>query len=226
MMTGRLRTRTVIFAALLLGGAACDRGSSDGAPGDVSSSGSSLGTAGAHEHGVARVNVAVEGNGATIEFFAPGQSVYGFEGEPRDAQQETARSAGIERLKQAIPRMFVFDPSLDCRFGSPHVELEDDDHAEADHHEGAEAQSDEEEAAHEEDAPREAHESEHAGDEGGHDEIHAEVEVQCARSPAGTDLRLAVTESFPAIVQIDLQVLSEAQQSGARVAASGHTVQL
>ncbi|MGH7577941.1 MAG: ZrgA family zinc uptake protein, partial [Longimicrobiales bacterium] len=202
------------------------RGSSDGAPGGVGSSGGSLGTAGAHEHGVARVNVAVEGNGATIEFFAPGQSVYGFEGEPRDAQQATARAAGIERLKQEVPRMFAFDPSLDCRFGSPHVELEDDDHAEGEHHDEAATRGGEQEAAPLAEESHEAHESEHTGEEYPHDEIHAEVEVQCARSPAGTDLRLAVTESFPEIVQIDLQVLSEAQQSGARVAASGHSVQL
>lgn len=223
-MTRRRRAPAAMITALVFIGAACGRESSDGADG-VSSSGGSLGAAGAHEHGVARVNVAVQGDGAVIEFFAPGQSIYGFEGEPRNAEQESARVAGIERLKEQIPRMFAFDPSLGCQFGSPRVELEDDEHAADDHHEEGEPHHDERPAdgADEHD---EANEAEHAQDEDQHDEVRAEVEVQCARSPVGTDLRLAVTESFPEIVQIDLQVLSDAQQSGARVTASGYVTRL
>jgi hypothetical protein len=101
--------------------------------------------------------------------------------------------------------MFVFDTSAGCAFEPSQVWV-----VEGEQHAGR--------------AP-DTSQTEHA-DEEEHGEVHARVEVRCARTPEGTKMHMAVTEVFPNIVNVDLQVLSKSVQSGARVAASGTTVQL
>lgn len=222
-------TNATALAALAIMATACGAPGANDAGAAATSAEGALGAAGAHEHGVARVNVAIDGSTATIEFFAPGQSIYGFEGRPRTDEEAAKRAAGLEQLAERLPRMFVFDPLLDCRFDSPNVRLEGDDHtADGAHHHDRERHADTTHQGHAEEHTDE-HEDEpggHAHEDDEHGEVHAEVEVRCGRSPIGTDLRLDVASSFPDITYVDLQVLSDAVQSGARVRASGHVAKL
>jgi hypothetical protein len=48
----------------------------------------------AHEHGVARLNLAVAGNSLTIELFSPAANIVGFEHHPRtQAQKDQVKEA-------------------------------------------------------------------------------------------------------------------------------------
>jgi hypothetical protein len=195
--------QAVVLLCVLAGCRAPDH-DGHGAAADGKSAEDALGTAGAHEHGVARVNVAVENTTITIEFFAPGASIFGFEGEADTPERQRQRDAGLERLRTGITSMFQLEASLGCVAAEPAVAIEETEHHEAE----------------KDSAGSTDHEQEQ------HGEVHAEIEFRCARSPAGSTLKLAITERFPEIGKADLQVLSDARQAGARVNASGYVVKL
>lgn len=67
----------------------------------------------AHEHGAARLDIAVEGNTVSLQFEAPLESLFGFERVPRNAAERRLVDAGIARLK-AGERMFQLDPAAGC----------------------------------------------------------------------------------------------------------------
>lgn len=199
-----------------------------------------LGNEGAHEHGVARVNVAVEGSTATIEFVSPAMGIYGFEHEAVSAEDRARQEEGLEMLRTRFASMFVLDDELGCTFTPVHVGMAGDDHAheagddhahdEADDH----AHEEGEDHAHEEaaaaspeqqivDTPAAAP----SGDD--HDHAHAEVvaefTVSCDSPLAGRRLTLAVADVFPGIQSLDVQVLGD-QVTGGRYQATGVGVEL
>lgn len=176
-----------------------------------------LGSEGAHEHGVARVNVAVEGSTATIEFESPAMGIYGFEHEAVSAEDLARQEEGLETLRTRFASMFVLDEGLGCSLTPVHVGMTGDDHA---HEEDEEHAHDEgEEHAHDEAAS--------AGDtqEPTHAEVVAEFTVSCASPLSGSRLTFAVADVFPGIQSLDVQVLGD-QVTGGRYQASGAGVEL
>ena len=69
----------------------------------------------AHVHGVAEINIAVEGAKATVEFRAPAESLMGFEHEAKSESDKKKRDAALEQLRTKKDQMVVFDPKLDCK---------------------------------------------------------------------------------------------------------------
>jgi hypothetical protein len=204
-----------------------------------------MGTEGAHEHGVARLNVVVEGTTATIEFISPAMGVYGFEYEPSTDDDRRRQAEGLETLRTRFAEMLVFDPGLGCTVEPIHVGMEGEahDHAASDahaddeehvhdpaHHEGEEYAGHEAEHAHEEEGEHaheeegeHAHEGEQAHD--GHAEVHGEFRVTCLQPLAGTRLTLNFGEVLPAVEQLDVQVIGD-RPVGGRYRATGTGVQL
>lgn len=150
---------------------------------------------GAHVHGLADMNIAVDGEVLEIELVAPAANIVGFEHAPRTDEQHAALDAAKQRLREA-DTIFGIDPAAECR--ASHVEvhstLEDaDDH---DHH-------------HHDDH---AHDHDHA-----HSDIVAQYRFECARPErlAGLDVRLF--EPFPGNEAIQVQVLTATSQDGLRL---------
>ena len=54
----------------------------------------------AHVHGVAEINIAVDGSKADVEFRAPAESVMGFEHEAKSESDKKKRDAALERCKR------------------------------------------------------------------------------------------------------------------------------
>ena len=87
----------------------------------------------AHEHGKAKIGIAVEGNRAMIDFEAPAEGVIGFEREPRTPAQKAQQQAGLQAMRNRIGEIVRFDPSLQCRYQPQSVEAKrepGEDHAE------------------------------------------------------------------------------------------------
>jgi hypothetical protein len=74
----------------------------------------------AHEHGVARLDVAVAGNSITVTLDTPLDSIVGFERAPRN-DAERARVAKAEASLREAAQLFVFDAAAGCTAGK--VEL-------------------------------------------------------------------------------------------------------
>jgi hypothetical protein len=70
--------------------------------------------AGPHEHGVARMNVAIDGQQVQVSIQVPLESLLGYERAPRDANEKAQAMAMLERLKQA-QEVVVTPPAAQCR---------------------------------------------------------------------------------------------------------------
>ena len=76
---------------------------------------------GAHEHGIAHLDVGVDDGGVVITLDTPLEALVGFEHAPRDARQRDALARMVDRLKSA-DRMFALDPAAGCRLDAATVE--------------------------------------------------------------------------------------------------------
>ncbi len=76
----------------------------------------------AHQHGIARLEVAVDGNALQISLDGPADTFLGFEHAPRtDAQKQTVASVG-QQLAQAT-RLFTPAANADCRAAPARVDI-------------------------------------------------------------------------------------------------------
>ena len=70
----------------------------------------------AHEHGVAHMNVAFEGNELYIEFISPAANIVGFEHQPRTQEQKAAVKAAIKKL-EAGEKLFALPSDVGNKLG-------------------------------------------------------------------------------------------------------------
>jgi Protein of unknown function (DUF2796) len=87
---------------------------------------------GAHVHGIATVNIAIEERTATIEFISPAESIMGFEHRATSAADQKRQAMALDLLRNKIGSMVVFDPALGCTFSATTVDVlhQDKEHAE------------------------------------------------------------------------------------------------
>ncbi len=75
----------------------------------------------AHDHGQARLDIAVEGSRITLQMASPLDNLLGFERAPRTEAERKSAAALVSRL-QAADALFKPDPAAQCRLAT--VELE------------------------------------------------------------------------------------------------------
>lgn len=75
----------------------------------------------AHEHGVARLDVAVDGNTLTIALDTPLDSLLGFERAPRSEAEKRAAEKAVATLR-AADALFAIDPAARCTSSSVTLE--------------------------------------------------------------------------------------------------------
>ena len=169
--------------------------SSSPRPGPPLVEGERLGTAGAHEHGIARLGLAVDGTRLTVDLELPAESVFGFEHAPRTAQERATAAEALDRLRTGGARLLAFPDGATCALASAEVqgpEGVEDDHVGEDGH---------------------AHE-----DEGTvHQDVHLLASLTCSREPVGP-ASLQFADLLPDVVQVDLTVFTALGEAAGRVA--------
>ena len=197
---------------LLLFVACGDSSSPD--PGPPLVEGERLGTAGAHEHGIARLGLAVDGTRLTIDLELPAESVFGFERAPRSEQERATAAEALDRLRTGGARLIAFPDGAICALDSAEVqgpEGVEDDHAGEDEHAHEEEHVHEEEHAHEEEG------QEHEEEGTVHEDVRLLASLTCSREPIGpASLRFA--DLLPDVVQVDLTVFTALGEAAGRVA--------
>ena len=143
----------------------------------------------AHEHGGAKLNIAIDGKDATIELETPADGIVGFEHAAVTAADKKQQSTALDTLKNRIAEMVIFDRSIACTFTARKVAVEKD--------------ADED-----------------------HSDVKAEFGVTCGKPPAGTTLRFGFSKIFPRIVDVEVQLLNDSQQTGAKIHNDGGTIAL
>lgn len=160
-----------------------------------------------HEHGIAELRVAIEGEMVEIEFSSPLDNLVGFEHAPRTDRQRKALAAATTTL-QAFERMFALPATAGCVVTATALEQPfgtgdgaRDGAGHADHR----------------------HQDEH---QGGHAEVSVTYTLRCATPAALDTLQLKVFDAFTKTRQIRAERVSPRGQSAATLSAQQRTLAL
>lgn len=159
---------------------------------------------GAHEHGAAELELAVEGSDVVVNFASPMYNLVGFEHAPRDEQDRDAVAAARVLLEDPANLVLLQADAgcavveLDIDWDVPSAEEKEHDHDEAAEHD-----------AHEHDA-HDADEADHHDDHG-NDEQHADVAVTvrytCENPDRLNSLDITAFESFERLSEVELSAV-------------------
>lgn len=163
------------------------------------------GSLGAHEHGVGRLNAALDGQTLELELESPAMNLVGFEHAATTDADKAKVAAARTKLENPLV-LFNLPAAAGCKVATQTLESplfgdkpdaddhDDDDHAEAD---------------------KDGHEHHHD-----HSEIHAHYQFSCAAPGALKTLDLAtIFTTFPATQKIQVQLISPSGQQGVEVTA-------
>ena len=188
---------------------------------------------GAHVHGIAHLNVALEGKNLYMEFVSPAANIVGFEHAPRNQTQRDAIESARNTLKN-VEAVFKLPPAAGARLVEASVvsEAEHDTHHDAehgregeDHHESEHGH--EGEGHHEEKAGKD-HEHHHADEHEGetHSDFKAVYRFSCQNPDKLATIEVRLFELFPGIEEIEVQVLTETKQTAMELTARKPKIRL
>ena len=189
----------------------------------------------AHVHGIATLNLAIEGDELEIEFVSPADNIVGFEHEAESAAERKAIKDAIASLENAAS-LFDLPAAANCELHEAHARHTHDEHDGHDDH-GHEAKHDDHddhghEAKHDDhddhghEAKHDDHDDhEHDKAEGEHSEFHAHYHFECNGTPIEmVGLRLFAV--WPRIEEIHLQALTPTGQFGGDIEADDPVIRL
>jgi len=146
---------------------------------------------GAHEHGVANLNAALDGNLLELQFESPAMNLVGFEHAAKSDADKAKVAAAKRELEQPLS-LFALT-SGDCK--ATQVELESPLFGDADHDHD--------------------HDHDHHDHEGEHSDIHAHYRFECSKANELKQLDLAeLFKRFPATEKIQVQLIGPNGQQG------------
>jgi hypothetical protein len=175
----------------------------------------------AHEHGVAHLNIAVEGNNIYIEFTSPAANIVGFEHHPRTHEQKDAVKDAVNKLKKA-DALFLLSEKSESKLVKSSVDTDID--KDADHHSKSEHAHSEEE--------HHGHEEKHAEDHGDadeherHSEFEAKYQFICQKPDKFSQIEVMLFRAFPGIEHIEVQLLTETKQTAVELTAKKNKIVL
>jgi hypothetical protein len=162
------------------------------------------GSLGAHEHGVASLNVALDGQTLELQIDSPAMNFVGF---------EHAAKSDVDKAKVATAKAELEKPIelFGLAAGACQVtkqELDSPLFGDHDHHE--------DEAHEHEHADADEHEHEHE-----HSDIEASYELSCKQADALKELDLSeLFKRFPATHKVNVQLIGPSGQQGAELTAA------
>ncbi|RIA20440.1 uncharacterized protein DUF2796 [Ectopseudomonas oleovorans] len=146
---------------------------------------------GAHEHGVASLNVALDGKLLELQLESPAMNLVGFEHAAKSDADKAKVAAAKKELEQPL-QLFAL-ASGDCR--ATEVELESPLFGDADHDHD--------------------HDHDHHAHEGEHSDIQAHYRFECANANELKQLDLGeLFKRFPATEKIQVQLIGPSGQQG------------
>ena len=153
----------------------------------------------AHEHGAAKLNLAIEGNTVEIGFETPLINLISFERAPKNEQEreEVRKMADLLRHPQTL---FLFPKGADCRLKTLNLESE----VLADELLGVSDPAEK----HGEDA--DDHKTEHA-------DLDAEFIFTCQNPAALNQIEVGLFKAFPALKRIEAQLVTPRGQKAAKL---------
>ena len=169
----------------------------------------------AHEHGVASLNVAVEGNNVYMEFFSPAANIVGFEHHPRTHDQKDAVKEAVKKL-QAGDALFILSTGSVSKLVKSRVDTDID--KDADHHSESEHGHGQEEHHDKEHGEADEHER--------HSEFEAQYHFICKKPDRLSQIEVMLFEVFGGIEHIEVQLITETKQTAVELTAKRNKISL
>ncbi len=188
---------------------------------------------GAHVHGIAHLNVALEGKNLYMEFVSPAANIVGFEHAPKTQAERDAIESARNTLSNA-EAVFKLPPAAGARLVDADVvsEAEHDTHHDAEHgHEGEdhhESEHGHEGEGHHEEKAEKDHEHHDADEHEGeaHSDFKAVYRFVCQNPDRLTVIDVRLFELFPGIEEIEVQLLTETKQTAMELTAQKPKIRL
>jgi hypothetical protein len=166
-----------------------------------------------HEHGSANLNIAIDNKVIAIHFESPAVNIIGFEYQPNDEAQRSLISAAKSKLSnfansyelQGEPNCLMISSSADWVSEHSESEHSESEHSESEHSESEHSESEHSESEHSEHSEQD--ETVGASLETEHAEFVVEFELQCEQINNLTAIDVSLLALFPAIDEIDTQVI-------------------
>jgi hypothetical protein len=171
----------------------------------------------AHVHGVAHLNVALEGNNLYIELSSPAANIVGFEHHPRTEEQKAAVKTAIETL-EAGEKLFALSTDTGGRLVKANVQTDVENGS--DHEPGQSHAHDHAKSSQEAEVEEHQHGEDHeADDHERHSEFKAEYHFVCKTPQKLTLIEVNLFRVFPGIEYIEVQLLTDTKQSALELTA-------
>ncbi|MGM8936572.1 DUF2796 domain-containing protein [Pseudomonas neustonica] len=169
----------------------------------------------AHEHGVASLNIAIDGTQVSLELDSPAANLVGFE-HAASQPEDIAKVAAVQAQLRDASQLFQLPAAAGCSqtsvdldsplFADNEHEHEHEDHEEKHEHEHEEAAHDHEEHHHE------------------HADIEASYSFTCAQPEALISLQLPLFKVYPGLQRLNVQAITPAGQMGAELTANNPVI--
>ena len=131
----------------------------------------------AHEHGVVKLDIAIEANKLSFQMESPLDNLVGFERAPRNDAERKRVDAAVAKLK-AAGALFKIDPAAGCTLTN--VELSS--------------------------APLKLGKAEASALEEGHADLDGDFEFTCKNAASASFIQLGLFDGFDAMQRIDVQI--------------------
>ena len=176
----------------------------------------------AHEHGAARMNVALEGNDLYIELTSPAANIVGFEHHPSTEKQKASVKKAIETL-QAGAALFILSAGAEGRLAKSmvHTDIESDFDQEFEHEHTLEQggiNKGAEEQKHQENQEAEEHER--------HSDFKAEYHFVCKQPEKLAQIEVTLFRLFPGIEHIEVQLMTASKQTAVELTAKKNKIKM
>jgi Protein of unknown function (DUF2796) len=168
----------------------------------------------AHVHGIATLQIAVDGDRLTIDFSTPLDNLVGFERAPRTEREKAAASQALQRLRKPEDLLI---PSPEARCVRTSVKI---DAPVLDAQAASDVSASKAGAAPLKDKGKRTEKSdtsEHAG-------LSAEIMFRCAQPQNLKSLSVALFDAFPALRRVDTEVAGAGRQVAAKLTPRNRTV--
>ena len=171
---------------------------------------------GAHEHGAARLDIALSGKTLELQIEGAAYGFLGFERAPEGAE-EVARVEQAQLLLNNASALYGWEAAAGCTAQSSRIDAAlpeaaavsaDDDHDHADEHEH--------------DHAHEGHDDGH----GGHSSWRVYHRFDCSRPEALGAIEVRLFQHFPKLERIDYQLVTDTAQDGGRLAPGQSVIRL
>ena len=175
----------------------------------------------AHEHGVASLNLAIDGKNLQIEFSSPAANIVGFEHHPRTEKQKAAVKKAMKLLENGDALFTLFRES-EGRLVKSDVHTDIDQHGGDDH----DSEHSDEKRPHDQNAGQHGKEHSEADEHQRHSEFKANYHFICNKPNKLKHISVLLFKVFPGIEHIEVQLLTPKKQTGMELTADNNRIPL